>query len=210
VRRRLLAAALAASWAGVAACGSVRETPISGSIPHSVLVGPVVDASGELGAADRDAIAGALVAPLRERGYRVPSLDRAWDDLEVAGLLRGLDAQTAPGVEVLRDVGRAAHVDAVLTVVVRQWEVRGSGVLEAVQHDVEYVMRSTATGGEMWRQASAGGYQRPSASAGVDDLAERGPALTPVQGAGQVLFRTPLDAMRAVHRWAMARLPAAR
>lgn len=218
--RRLARSALGAiaGLAGLGGCGGVEPIPLRGPRPHSILVAPPLDEHGLLERSAADRLAHVCGAALRGLGYRVATPERWWPVIGEAGLLPqegllpqgGLSPQGGLEPGGLAELGRVAHVDALLTVRVHRWDVMGASAVERLDYDFDYELWSTALGIRQWSHRVTGVYERPASVVGAQEfgLVEDGPATTPVAGGGGAAFRGVDDALAAVQRWAMARLPA--
>jgi hypothetical protein len=196
-------------WLGAAmfasGCGAppVAVTPLRGPAPKGVLVLPPQD---DTGAGRRDArdLAWFADRALQERGYRALPLDVGFDLARRFGPGPG---QPLLPADLLR-LGRAAAVDAVLTIDVAAFETEGSRPLQSAQWDVAWTLVGVADAAPLWQYRGRGTWHRAPPDPG--DLMrpiDAEPEVVPVGGMRPRDFRDERELAATLHRDAMARLP---
>lgn len=191
---------LAALAGAVGGChlGGPATIPLRGEPPDVVAVWPFV-------AVGQEALAGLLLPPLdealRPRGYRV---------VVSAVAARLLEAAGAGASPVPASAGPALGADAVLELLVRDFEASGERPLRHARWDLEWRLWSTRGGGVLWSFAQRGSFQAaPQAAADPHRPLDAEPDIVPIGGAGASGYRDATELAAVLHRDAMARLPAA-
>jgi hypothetical protein len=128
--------------------------------PHSILVVPVMNNSPEVGA-DAYFLA-TITVPLVERGYYVFPVNMSRNLLADAGL-------SDPGLIREADATKLASLfgaDAILYVVITNWEAKYMLLTTTVTVGFEYLLKSGATGETLWETSQVLVYQPQATSTG--------------------------------------------
>lgn len=128
--------------------------------PNSILVVPVMNNSPEVGA-DAFFLA-TITVPLVERGYYVFPVNMSRELLADAGL-------SDPGLVREADATRLAALfgaDAILYVVIRNWEAKYMLLTTTVTVGFDYLLRSGQTGEAIWETSQTLVYQPQNTSSG--------------------------------------------
>lgn len=128
--------------------------------PHSILIVPVMNSSPEVGA---DAwFLATISVPLAERGYYVFPVNMTRELLADAGLSdAGLVRDADPTL-----LAKLMGADAVLYVVITNWEAQYLVFSTTVKVGFEYILKDGATGRELWSTKQLMTYTPQSASSG--------------------------------------------
>lgn len=189
----------------VALCGcrfgsGVEPLPISGDVPETVAVWPVV--VGAEPPADELWFTG-LAYHLGRRGYRVIAPGVTRELLASSDLAVSLDDEAS--------IGRALMADAVLYVDFRAFDAKGGGALQDASWDVAWRLRSTRGQGQQWAFVSNGRWRQadrdPLDSSRSFDEQVDPPPIVPVGGNAVPGFRDVAELMAHLHRSAMDHLP---
>src|SRR5262245_26434462 len=199
-----------AGWclaAAVLACGCgaapVAVTPLRGPAPKGVLVLPPHDESGS-GRRDARDLAWFADQALRERGYRALPLDVGFDLARQFGPAPG---QPLLPADLLR-LGRAAAVDAVLTIDVAAFETEGGRPLQSARWDVTWTLIGVADAAPLWHYRGRGTWHRaPPEHGDLLEPTDAEAAVVPFGGLRPRDFRDERELAATLHRDAMARLP---
>jgi hypothetical protein len=188
------AAALAAS---LAACrvGEPTPEPVRGELPRVVAVWPravAADANG-------DCCLAGLDQALRGRGYRAVPVAVAAELLAAAPV-----APAGPAA-----AGAVLGCEAVMELVVGEFTASGARPLREAQWDLQWRLVSTRGAGVVWSQTLRGRWVAPTRDFGDPHRPlDAEPEIVPIGGGAPVTWRDEAELLAALHRTALARLPA--
>lgn len=177
--------------------GGGEAVPFLGPAPRTILIWPAV---AEPFAAQQPVLFTGLDLAVRRRGYAVVTTAVARQLLSDAGL--------SPDTSDVEGVRRATGADAVLRLVVHDFEVQGER-LQRADWDLAWELESLHSGGVLWRFSHHGHWDR---RAPVDEHPQ--PRLD--EDHPPVLFNSRMpnfldaaDLAAWLHRFALARMPEA-
>lgn len=177
--------------------GEPELVALRGDLPKSIavwpFVGPQFDAASEL------LLEGIEVA-VRGRGYQVVPAAVASE------LLRAL----GPGIAEVEPaaMGQTLSCDAVLQLVVRDFEAAGSRPLREARWDLEWRLISTRGGGVVWSYPHHGTWAPPPENFGdVHRPLDAEPDIVPMGGDPRITYRNANELVASLHRMALSFLP---
>ena len=176
--------------------GEPAPVPLAGDEPQVVAVWPFVLAEQPV---DAELLLGSLGGAMTARGYRTISY--------AVGLQMLRDANMADAAEVTR-AGAVLGADAVLQVLVREFEASGSRPLREARWDLQWRLLSTRGGCVLWSFAQRGAMRANLGDGGDPHRAldaERD--IVPMGGGAPVTYRDADELVASLHRLALSRLP---
>ncbi len=197
------AAAALALLCAACSIGSPAVTDFAGDMPSSILVLPPRAAPSMGRLVDvGDAAAGCDLA-LKARGYRTLPLELGFQVARNRGLVGGQE----PAPRQLADLRQHGGMDAVLEILVADWNLAGTPSLQSASWDLEWIVRSAETGEALWRHHHSGSWrreiERPDLLQGWTDQ----PQPVEIGAPARAQFRTGRELALALHRMAFSRLP---
>jgi len=187
----------------LAACSLTAPAviPLAAAAPHTILVLPAV--VGPEAAASSRVLLATIGPVLRQRGYRVLSVEDGLAELAK----RGVTPDARASIEQCAAVARALGADAVLSLRVEQWDAVFARALVHLGHDIGYRLWDVDSGDLLWELRSHDIQGWSGQPAVVFDS-----SLESYLGASEVRqrqfpFRSEREAALAIHRRALGRLP---
>jgi hypothetical protein len=132
--------------------------------PRSILVVPVTNKSVDVNAPDY--FLATIATPLAERGYYVFPVNMVKSVLSDDGLS---DANLVHAGDPRR-LGELFGADAVMYISIERWDAKYLVLSTSVTVELNYVMKSTHTGEELWSNHQRVVYQPQGSSSGIAGL----------------------------------------
>jgi hypothetical protein len=132
--------------------------------PRSILVVPVTNKSVDVNAPDY--FLATIATPLAERGYYVFPVNMVKSVLSDDGLS---DANLVHAGDPRR-LGELFGADAVMYISIERWDAKYVVLSTSVTVELNYVMKSTHTGQELWSNHQRVVYQPQGSSSGIAGL----------------------------------------
>lgn len=171
--------------------------PLSGPMPRVVVVWPILPDAfrphGEL-------LLGSLGAALRARGHTVVPWAVAQELL--------LDTPVAAPQDAPAELRERLGADAALQLVVTDFTAEGTRPLREAQWDLAWRLVSLRDGQLQWSCTQRGHYVPPRDVADPHRALDAEPDVVPIGGDRRIVYRDAAELIAALHRLAMAQLPA--
>lgn len=175
----------------------VELLPVRGPLPRVIAVWPIVEAPFD---ASRDGLLGGLEAALRARGHTV---------VPAAVAQELLDATAAPSPQVApAELRQRLGADATLQFVITGFTAEGARPLREAQWDLTWRLVSLHDGGVQWSCTQRGHYVPPRDVGDPHRALDAEPDVLPIGGDPRLVYRDGRELLAALHRLAMAQLPA--